>query len=228
MHLIFIHGSGGAKEFWHYQTNYFTNSEAIDLPGHPKGKLISTIDGYAQWLNDYINERGYRDVVLAGHSFGGGIALSYVLQFPGVLKAMILVGSGLRLRVHPMLLHTLEKAIDNPRLFTKFTNPTYERIDAELSEIIKRRTFENGPAVMLSDMKAGDQFDAIGRESEFNLPTLAICGADDVMTPPKYTRFMADNIPGARAVIIPGGTHFVFAEKPEEFNKVVENFLEEI
>ena len=116
MHLIFIHGSGGSKESWQHQTEYFTNSEAIDLPGHPDGAPFSTIDGYAKWLNGYINKNGYRDVVLAGHSLGGGIVLSYALQYPGELKGMILVGSGLRLRVHPMFLNTLEKAIDDPDL----------------------------------------------------------------------------------------------------------------
>ena len=225
MHLIFIHGSGGSKESWQHQTEYFPNSEAIDLPGHPDGEPFSTIDGYTQWLNGYITQQGYKDVVLAGHSLGGGIVLSYALQYPGTLKGMILVGSGLRLRVHPMFLHTLEKAIDDPDLFTKFTKPTYELIDPELSKILRHRAVENGPAVMLNDMKACDKFDVMGREKEFKLPTLAVCGSDDEMTPPKYSHFVADKIPGAKAVIIPGGTHFVFAEKPEAFNKTVEDFL---
>ena len=35
MPLVFIHGSGGCKEGWYHQTQYFEGSEAIDLPGHP-------------------------------------------------------------------------------------------------------------------------------------------------------------------------------------------------
>ena len=37
MKIIFIHGSGGCKESWGYQTDYFKGSKAINLPGHPQG-----------------------------------------------------------------------------------------------------------------------------------------------------------------------------------------------
>ena len=78
---------------------------------------------------------------------------------------------------------------------------------------------------MLNDMKACDQFDIMDRAKDISTPTLAICGSEDVMTPPKYSQFVADSIPGARAVFIDGGTHFVFAEKPEEVNQAIENFI---
>jgi len=35
MKLIFIHGSGGCRVSWQHPTEYFKNSEAIILPGHP-------------------------------------------------------------------------------------------------------------------------------------------------------------------------------------------------
>jgi pimeloyl-ACP methyl ester carboxylesterase len=225
MRLIFIHGSGGSKESWQYQTEYFAFSEALDLPGHPIGDPCSTIEGYAQWLQGYIDDRGYKDVVLVGHSLGGGIVLSYELNYPKNLKALILVGSGARLRVHPKFLETLEKAIADVCLLEDFIGQLHDRIDPELNEILKRRAMENGPAVMLNDLQACDKFDVMDRLKEIQAPTLAICGSDDMMTPPKYSNYIADSVKLARAITIPGGTHFVFAENPSEVNEAIEDFL---
>ncbi len=119
MQLIFIHGSGGSKESWFYQTRYFKGSIALDLPGHPSGKLCPTIEGYVEWLHKTVQEAGYRQVVLVGHSLGGGIALSYALKYPQDLAGIVTVGSGARLRVHPQNLEALEKAIKDPAALEK-------------------------------------------------------------------------------------------------------------
>jgi pimeloyl-ACP methyl ester carboxylesterase len=225
MKLIFIHGSGGSKESWHYQTRYFKDSEALDLPGHPVGELIDSIPGYVRWLKGYIDEKGYRDVILVGHSLGGGIVLEYGLTYPEDLQALILVGSGLRLRVHPFFLKAVEEAIVDPSRFGTFVDPSYERVDPELTKTLKRRAMENGPAAMLNDMRACDKFDIMDKAKDIKMPVLAICGTDDAMTPPKYSHFMEDKLPNARVNVIEGGTHFVFAEKPDEVNKAVETFI---
>ena len=225
MQLIFIHGSGGSGESFYYQTKYFTDSIAIDLPGHPEGSPCSTIDAYTNWLHDYIKAHDFSDVILAGHSLGGGICLNYALTFPGELKALILIGSGLKLRVHPMFLDAFKNAIDTPELFEEMIDPVYTLVPPQLAHTLKQRSIEIGPRVMLNDMQACDAFSIIGREKEITLPTLAICGADDLMTPPKYSQFMADTLPNAQAAIIDGGTHFVFAEKPDDVNQMIEDFI---
>ena len=226
MKLIFIHGSGGCKESWQYQTQYFEGSEAINLPGHPDGDLCETIEEYAAWLRKYIKEKGFNDVVLVGHSLGGGIALQYALDYSEDLKGIILVGSGARLRVHPSFLEALEKAVENPAMWAEAPDSTYDLINHELADIIKKRADENGPGSFLNDLKACDKFDVMDRIQEIKLPTLAICGSEDIMTPPKYTSYLANKIEGAREVIIEGGTHMVFAEKPTEVNQAIEVFLQ--
>lgn len=228
MQLVFIHGSGGSKEGFQHQTAYFENSEAIDLPGHPSGEICTTIEEYADWLHAYIQDRQYKDVVLAGHSLGGGIALAYALKYPESLKGAILLGSGLRLRVHPDFLKRLEEADANSEHFEKMISTFYQNLDPELCQILTKRAFENGPGVMFNDMRACDQFDVMGREEELSLPILAVCGTDDMMTPPKYSHFVEKNISSARAVLIEGGTHFAFAEKPDQVNSVIEGFLGEL
>jgi len=224
MQLIFIHGSGGSKESWTYQTRYFKDSLALDLPGHPQGELIPSIEGYVEWLRHFIQSAGYRKVVLVGHSLGGGIALLYALKYPQDLAGIITVGGGARLRVRPQFLEDLEKAIKDPEIQNPLKT-SYEFIDPDLADVLKRRTKENGPAAELNDMRACDQFDIMNQIGQIEVPTLALCGDRDVMTPPKYSQFLAGHMPQAKALVIPGGTHLVFAEKPREVNRVIEEFL---
>ena len=180
------------------------------------------------WLQVYLQDRQYKDLVLAGHSLGGGIALAYALKYAECIKGVILLGSGLRLRVYPDFLKVLEEAQAKPEHFEQMIFTFHQNLDPELNRIMTRCVLENGPAVMLNDMRACDQFDVMGREKEFNVPILAICGTDDVMTPPKYSYFVEKNIPSARAVVIKGGTHLVFAEKPNQVNRTIEGFLSEL
>lgn len=226
MKLIFIHGSGGCKESWQYQTQYFKGSEAIDLPGHPEGEPCSSIADYVEWLHQFVTARGDTDLVIIGHSLGGGIALLYGLKYPENVRGLICVGSGARLRVHPMFLEGLEKAIAAKENTQAFAESSLSLVDPELAKIIARRMEENGLAVMLNDLRACDQFDIMDRLGEIDIPLLAISATDDVMTPPKYSQYLADHMKNARAVIIQEGTHLVFAEKPEEFNRAVEKFIE--
>ena len=225
MKLIFIHGSGGCKEVWYYQTKYFPNAAAIDLPGHPEGEPRTSVDSYVEWLRGYIKDRGYSDVVLAGHSLGSAIAQLYALKYAEDLKGLILIGGGARLRVNPMYLEMLEQAKSDPGMLEGFFEMSWGLIDPELMGVLRRRALENGPSVFLNDMLCCDKFDIMDRVHDIRLPTLALCGSEDIMTPPKYTQFLADKIEGARVVIIEGGTHMVFAEKPGTVNQAIEDFL---
>ena len=45
------------------------------------------------------------------------------------------------------------------------------------------------------------------------------------MTPPKYSTFLAERMPDASVRIVEGGTHFVFAEYPEEVNRAIADFV---
>jgi len=82
MKVIFVHGSGTYGGVWRYQTEYFPDSDAVDLPGHLWGQTLDSVEEYADWLKEYIRGKGYSDVVLVGHSFGGAIALMYALNTP--------------------------------------------------------------------------------------------------------------------------------------------------
>ncbi len=226
MKLIFIHGSGGCKEVWHYQTSHFSEAEAVALPGHPCGEPCTSVDSYVEWLRGYIQNAGYVNVVLVGHSLGGAVAQLYALKYPEDLSGLIIIGSGARLRVSNIYLETLRQARSNRNILEDFFDKSYELIKPELRDLLLRKSLECDPAVFLNDMLCCDRFDIMDQVHEIKPPTLAICGSEDIMTPPKYTKFLASKIEGARYVIIEGGTHMVFAEQPEVVNKAIEDFLD--
>jgi pimeloyl-ACP methyl ester carboxylesterase len=228
MKLIFIHGSGGCKVLWQYQTKHFPEAEAVALPGHPCGEPCTSVDSYAEWLRRYIINAGYTNVVLAGHSLGGAIAQLYTLKYPEDLKGLIIIGSGARLRVSNMYLEMLRQATSNRNMLDDFFHKSYEFIKPELRDVLQREALECDPAVFLNDMLCCDRFDIMDRVHEIKLPTLAICGSEDIMTPPKYTKYLASKIVGAKYVIIEGGTHMVFAEQPEVVNQAIDDFLDSL
>ena len=225
MKLLFIPGSGGPREVWLYQTEYFPDSEGIALPGHPDGEPCTSVDDYVEWLRGYIHQQGYQDVVLAGHSLGGAIAQLYALKYGGDLKALVLIGTGARLRVRPDILESVKGTIGDDVAWRKYLEEGSTLTDTEMKKVLLEARMRIGPAVLLNDFLCCDKFDIMDRMQEIKLPTLVICGSEDVMTPVKYANYLADRIEGASIVIIDGATHSVATEKPEEFNQAIERFL---
>jgi pimeloyl-ACP methyl ester carboxylesterase len=226
MKLIFIHGAGNTGLEYYYQTQYFKDSEAPNLPGHPQGKPCTSIDEYAQWLHEYVMRGSDSKPVIAGHSLGGAIALMYALNYPEDVKALILVSTGARLRVRPDLLKKLEDSIDAPaQWLKKVAEPPYSRVAPDVAEKIVNGMAKVGPAVQLNDFRCCDKFDVMEKIGQIAVPTLVISGTEDDMTPFKYSHYLADKIAGARLVIIEGATHHCLLEKPAEANQAIVTFL---
>ena len=101
----------------------------------------------------------------------------------------------------------------------------YPGVAQDMVESLKRRSLEIGPSVEVNDLLACDGFDVMDEVQNINLPTLVVCGDQDTMTPVKYADYLADNIPGAHKVIVPGATHFVQLQKYKQVNASIEEFV---
>ena len=227
MKLIFIPGSGNTGGVWCYQVAYFSDAEAINLPGHlSPGEPCTSIEDYTDWVHGYILKREYSAPVLAGHSLGGAIAQMYALKYPGDVKAVILVGTGARLRVAPQYLSSMRDGIQNPPVWVhNFLEPQYSQITPKLKEKLIRETVKVGAKVQLDDMLCCDKFDIMGKVQDIKVPALILCASEDIMTPPKYGSYLAAKIAGSKLTVIDGGTHYFFVEKPEAVNQAIEQFL---
>lgn len=225
MKLICIHGAGSSSLAFYYQLQHFRNSKALDLPGHPNGRPCPTIEQYLEWVRGFAAARRYKNMVICGHSMGGAISMLYALKYPEELRAIILVGTGARLRVHPDYLQLGRDSVEDTSTWLENQMAYYPGVAPDLVESLRRRSMEIGPSVELNDLMACDRFDVMNEIRNINLPTLVICGDQDTMTPVKYADYLAENIPGAQKVIVPGASHFVQLQKHKQVNASIEEFM---
>ncbi|MEM2987786.1 MAG: alpha/beta hydrolase [Candidatus Bathyarchaeia archaeon] len=225
--LIFIHGAGGNHRIWENQTKYFGNAIAIDLPGHPIGKGRTAIDDYVEYVKKFCDRKNLRKIVMIGHSMGGAITQKFALTYPEYLKAIVLVCTGAKLKVAPIIFEEIKRNYENLMELMKnyaFSAKTPVEIKDKTVEIMKRVK----PEVLYGDFEACDKFDVMGYLNRINLPTLIICGKEDLLTPVEFSEYLRDNIPNAKLRVLEDAGHMVMLEKPGEFNKILDDFLKSL
>lgn len=227
MKLVFIHGSGMSRVVWQEQLRYFEDALAIDLPGHPVGELLGSIDELVDQICATLDEVT-EDVVVVGHSLGGAIALRLALKPLKNLKGIVLIGSGARLRVMPMILQALSSSAKADNTIPPMMFSMNDKIDEPLRSLVSGTMKANGATVMLNDLSICDSFDMMDEIGKLDLPVLALVGDQDQMTPPKYAEFMVKSIPSAKMEVIEDGTHMVFAEQAEIVNRKIEVFVKSL
>jgi pimeloyl-ACP methyl ester carboxylesterase len=199
---------------------------AIDLPGHglSGGLEIGTISDVASVVHEFLDALSLDKVVLAGHSMGGAVVQAIALAHPERLSGLILVGTGARLRVLPQIFTELE---GNYAEGVRFLIDLAIARDAppDLRAALVRQTLPVPPDILIGDFRACDAFDVMDRIGSVRVPTLIVCGADDRLTPPKYSRYFRDRIGGSRLAIVEGAGHYVQLERPDETNEAIRAFL---
>jgi len=224
--VVFVHGAGRTRHVWRHQLGLDVPGfyqVAVDLPGHGRsaGHGYATIAEYRDFLRDFLAAVGLGRVVIAGHSMGGAIALDLALKYPELLRGLVLVGTGARLRVAPFVLEAVRKGEARALGKYSYAPGTDPALVAEAEKEFDLMSKE----VRYKDFLACDRFDVMGRLGEIRTPTLILCGEEDVLTPVKYARYLEGNIPGARMVTVSAAGHMVMWEQAEAVNRALVEFL---
>lgn len=229
--IVFIHGSGDNARIWRLQVEYFDTGRvfAVDLPGHGQRPDTLASDAsvmdYTQAIHEIIqHELQLQRPVIAGHSLGGAIALMLGIEYGSELGGLILIGTGARLRVLPALLEGAEKAPQQTRLQLLLIGVTQAHAET-VPQMIARELGDPGPHILYRDLAACNVYDIMPRLNDIHLPTLIICGADDRLTPVKYSQYLHERIPGSTLRIIHNAGHYVMREQPDAVNQAIEEWL---
>ena len=230
--VILIHGAGGSHLSWPPQLRRLHDQRvfALDLPAHGKSGGIGrhSIDDYVHDVLEFMSEIGVYSAILVGHSMGSAVALSTAICFPERVTALVLVGSGGRLRVAPALLRAASNSTAFENAVRMITDASFSSQSNRIRELSMQRMMETRPAVLYGDLIACDAFDVMDRLSKLSLPTLIVCGSDDKMTSLQSSEFLRDHIAGACLEVVPNAGHMVMLEQPNIVSGLLTDFINSI
>lgn len=165
--------------------------------------------------------------VLAGESFGAAVALEAARRRPARVTGLVLAGSfsprGAALpEADPFLMglqHHYEPTLEG---FVRACTPEGDlAIRAWGRHILNRASQEAAIALY----RLTDRLELGGPLSEIRQPTLLIHGEADVIAPLAYARALAEGLPQARLVVLPGVGHVPTLTRPAEVAAAIEAFF---
>ncbi len=173
---------------------------------------------------------------ILGASFGGFVAQEFAIAHPQMTLSLVLCctsfgGLGHLLPSMSTLqaMAVIEGTEERTRrdFLMAFSPKFIDERPAELEQVIRRRMHNPVTDQMyFAQLQAAATFDAEARVSEVTAPTLVLTGDEDTLVPPANSHNLVARIPGARLVVIEGGSHMFFIEQSEEFNRTVIEFID--
>ncbi len=225
--LLLIHGAGGSHLDWPPGVRRRSDRRvlALDLPGHGKsaGTARTSISDYARDVIAFLDRLNTPRVVAMGHSMGGAIALTLALDHADRVSGLILVSTGAKLCVGAPIMNGL---LSDPTLAARQIAEACWPTGAELArDAMADRLQKVSPETLYGDFVACNGFDVMRRLSDIHTPTLMLVGAEDRMTPARYSEYLAGGIADAQLVML-AGEHMVMLEQPIGFTAQVTGWLE--
>lgn len=245
--IVFLHGFMGAGADWReicepLAKDYFC--VCPDFPGHGANILADfdaqlTIAQLAIDLAALCAELGLNDPVVVGYSLGGRVALGTALQYPSLMRALVLESAS------PGLEGALERearsATDHARAaalladgvpaFTKswYSAPLFQslhRYPVLLAKLQAARSANEARwlAKVVCELSPGRAASAWAELASLHTRTLLVAGALDAQYT-AYVERMVALMPSATSLIVPDTGHNVHLEEPVAYAQALRQFM---
>jgi len=251
--LLLITSMGSDVNAWRLQTPVFSQKYRVvtfDNRGSGRSDAPDVPYSIAMMADDtagLMDALGIEKAHVLGKSMGGYIAQEVAIRHPGRVRSLILASTsaGPHVAETPLLRGWAETAMKGlskrrlfqvmlPFIFSDYTFEDPEMVDMAIEIIGGRAIPRNGDAESPQSSALRRQFIACvehfarGRLNAVTAPTLVVAGRDEFFIPLELCRELAASIPNARLAILESGGHALNEDIPEEFNRTVLQFLEQV
>ena len=234
--LLFLHGLGSSTRDWELQIPCFVDSFKVivcDLRGHgrtskPCGPY--RISQFSEDVAEFLTELNLAPIHLVGISMGGMVAFDFAIRFPHLLKSLTIVNSYPETRIESIkdllmawrrfLLLDLLGLRRMGVVLAKHLFPEQE----DLRKKFVKRWAENDKRAYRESLRAIVGWDVENCIHEIGCPTLVVASDEDYF-PLEEKRAYVGLMRNAKLVVIENARHAVTAQKPEQFNQLLNEFL---
>jgi 3-oxoadipate enol-lactonase len=239
--LLFLHAFPLGLGMWEPQVSAFASShqvirfDARGFGGSPPGDGLLTMERIADDAVGLLDHLDVSRAIVCGLSMGGYAAFALVRRHADRLKALVLADTragadsdaarAARAAQADKVRKEGSASIADavlPKLVGETTHAQRPELVARLKETIAAHP-PRGIADALAGLAA--RADSTSTLREVRVPTLVVCGAEDVLTPVSESEALVRGIAGSQIQIIPGAGHLSSLENPEQFNLSLRKFL---
>jgi pimeloyl-ACP methyl ester carboxylesterase len=189
---------------------------APDLPGFGRSQKPPRALGIPQLadvLRAWINDAGIRRAIVVGNSVGCQVMVELAGIRPDLMDAAVLLGPTMDATAPHWSAHVW-------RLLKDQMHERPSLIALEFSGF-----FGNGPRLTLETFRKALRHDMLGRGSQITAPAVIMRGEHDHLVSRRWVHMLADRMPGARVVEVPGAGHALNHNSPQAVGAVVRNLL---
>jgi pimeloyl-ACP methyl ester carboxylesterase len=233
--VVLAHGGGGSHLSWWQQVPVLSQHfrcVTFDHRGFGSSRDLSEgpgADAFIEDLRQLLDHLGIERTALVSQSMGGWTSLGFASKYPQRVTALALCDT--------------TGGIDDPevaREMKSLSQATQGRLAIVLqraysTEFPKREPARcflyqqisglnvNVPPNLLAKLTAMRH--PVEPLVQNHIPTMLLVGEEDVLIPAQTMELMARRIAHARLVKVPGAGHSVYFERPDQFNRIVMEFL---
>lgn len=242
--VLFVHGYPLNKSMWDPQVQELSRGYrciTVDLRGHGESDAplwYATMDMFANDLAKLLDHLNVPQAVICGFSMGGYVTFAFYRQFRERVRALILADTrpqadtpearqgrfAAAQTAHRQGVGAIADAMV-PRLLSPASVQGRPDLVQRVRAIIESMPVTGIAADLMAMAQRPDSTPLL---PEIRCPTLIIVGEEDAITPVADSQLMAERIPGAQLVTIPGAGHLANLEQPEAFNRAVRDFLQKL
>jgi pimeloyl-ACP methyl ester carboxylesterase len=238
--VVFLHGNPADCRSWDFQWEEFARHYQViryDLRGFGRSKPAAVSYSHAADLLSLLDHLKAERVYLVGWSMGGGAVVNFTLSHPGRVKGIVLVNSSLggfpysetfTSTYFVNLINLARKQGVEPARKQLLQHPIFASVHHH-PEAFNRlsKCIDNYSGWHWLNKDPGMPFSppAIERLGEIKVPALVFIGEHDVPDMKAIADILATKIQGAKKVSMPDVGHCPPLEKPDEFNKIVLDFI---
>jgi pimeloyl-ACP methyl ester carboxylesterase len=245
--LVLIHAGIADGRMWDPQLDVLAGRYRVlryDMRGFGATEVTERVTySHHEDLRGLLDLLGAGRAILVGCSMGAKTAIDFALEFPGRTRALVLVGPAVR---------GFEPDVDPPEELDELVAAD-EAGDLERVSELEVRVWVDGPyrdpsavdpavrdlvrgmnliALQNEASGVGDELPpetpAVDRLAEITVPTLVIVGDLDRPEIISSADLLEERLPNARKAVMPETAHLPSMERPEDFNRIVLDFLDEL